>query len=105
MDLPVDNSMKFHLDSAYPKREGRGSDAQKVNKDGVPEWSVNALHRSSGQFGRTETLKVTVPSQVDPMDGLEPFELITFKNLHIHVGYGDRGAFVWFTADGVVKAR
>lgn len=70
---------------------------QQENREGLPRWSVEVLHREEGR--RSEVLLVTIASLTKPE--LEPMEPVTFTNLRVAEWSNDNGSGVYFTADSL----
>lgn len=79
-----------------PKFKDRDSNEQKVNRDGVPEWTVEALYRPAR--GRAQVFNVTVASEDEPE--IVP-TVSRFAGLTISSFEGENGTVVFYRADGV----
>jgi hypothetical protein len=96
MVFKIDSSEKFLLMGIYPKTVSFQDSTQKVNKDGVPLWSIRVFSAQNGHI-----FLVTVPSEKRPT--FEDAEKIKFVNLAVNVSKKDNLNLVWFTAESVEK--
>lgn len=75
--------------------------AQKVNREGVPLWSVTVLH--TPETGKPEVITVSVPAKSAPV--LQPMQAAAWTNLRVDIYQVGDSSGLYFVADAVATAN
>lgn len=76
-DWVADVAYSYQAIQVEPKLADMRTGAQKVNAEGVPAWTVDALRTAPGQ--PATTISVTVHAEVQPQ--IDPLSQVAFKGL------------------------
>lgn len=84
--------------------------AQKHTKDGVPVWTVEVTAVPAA--GYTRTIRVNVPSEIDPAERFQPLEQVVLSDMEYGVAArrnkcelcGNSGYSLWMTAGSIEPA-
>lgn len=94
--IPVDQTA-LTLNALQVEAKTDQDGTQKVNRDGIRQWSIITLAQSEG--GTPEVLKVTVPSTTEP--DIEPMEPVSFTNLRAIAWEANGRSGIAFSADSL----
>lgn len=97
--------MSVQRKDEYVAERVPGEDSkQKTNKEGVPLWKVQLS--ALNWRGRADTLVVTVPMEVHPMDKFKPMQPVTLPGLTFGAmrKRDGSGHTLWWSADGIEPA-
>ena len=86
MKLDPNANGDFQAIGSSPRTDRDGT--QRTNRDGVPQWEVETLHRPAEENADAEVIKVRITSEKSPE--VRPMTPVTFEGL---------SAFYWQMGD------
>lgn len=99
MNFAIKPEGTFRFDTCTARTE-YGTDTQKTNAEGIPQWTVSVIYRGA-EDARSELMNVTVSQKDNPSDSIEEFAPVDFDDMHIMSGDNNGRTWVSLSAAGV----